>query len=261
MEKEGSASTGIENSGLDAQAAVPTQAEENVLHDLHEKAAAHGKGETAVDPQSLQKLHNDMESCECYPLFQKYVSGELPTLKTMFSNLDPLLDEMSKDVAAGSSGGELDEHEKKIQQMQRLIAGREKQVRDSITRYVNSIVRYKHLAKLSAGGTRDMTKQFVDADQARRRAHNNLLDSLSVYAQQIKLTKREGYDSFEKFPFEFWEIGENANEFGADKTPVFSEQVIKNRDFVRDWAIAADFAEQLETLGDNEYLQKIRGRS
>lgn len=236
------------------KAFVPTAAEENVLAEMHEKTQAHRGERVPKDKEVIEKFHKDVEQCESYPLYLKYVSGEVPTLQRMFSNLEPLLAEVSSDIEkettlAAQNGDET--HLKNLQQVHKLLMGREKQVRDAIQRYVSSVIRFRQLAKNSAGGVRDMSKQFVEADHARRRAHNGLIDTLTVYVQQVRALGAMGYDSSEHFPFAYWNTSEDARTISKEKTPILSESVLKNRDFVRDWAIVADFKDQLELLGDD----------
>jgi hypothetical protein len=45
------------------------------------------------------------------------------------------------------------------------------------------------------------------------------------------------------------------------KAIIFSAAVIQNRDFVRDWAIVADFEQQFRALDDVEWFATVKGRS
>lgn len=242
---------------------VPTASEENVLSELHAKTEGHHRGEKlAPDHALLDKLHSDVEKCECFPLFKKYTGGHIPTIERMFRNTQPFLDALANEAerVRGESAGEEDPYFKEVHTLHGLLAGREQQIRGAIQRYVHSVVRFRHLQKINAGGTRDVSKQFEEADRARRRAHNSLLESLTVYAAQARFAKENGYDELAAFPFAEWEPSMNANEIDEQKAVIFGPDVMRNRDFVRDWAIVADFAEQLEILGDDEYLNSMRDR-
>ncbi len=248
---------------VEGNAPMPTRTEQNVLAILHEKTDGRQPGSPKPDEETLSVLHGDIEGCESYPLLQKYVSGELPTLKKMFDALKPFLSEFYKEienerirVSQGSSDAIL----KTIERIYGLLSGREQQVRAAIQRYVNSVVRFRHLEKLSAGGGRDLTEQFVKADHARRRAHDSLIESFKVHGAQVRALLNEGFGD-ESLPFVQWNSSDDARKFGVGKCVYFSEEVLRNRDFIRDWAIVADFAEQLELLGDDEYLKSMRDRS
>ena len=232
---------------------IPTATEENILAVMHERTSNHRGEKSIKDPELIERLHKDVEQCECYPLFQRYVNGELPTIRRMFANLGPILEDLrtdiEKEVARATQTGD-ESYVTDLQTTYKLLQGREKQIRGSIQRYVGSVIRFRHLARISAGGDRDVTKQFVEADHARRRAHNNLIDSLATYTKQVGALEELGYSGSKHFPFRYWKSHENARDIPDDKTPIMDGSVLENRDFVRDWAIVADFRDQLEMLGD-----------
>lgn len=236
---------------------IPSAAEEKVLAMLHDKTSTPG---AHADKETLGLFHNEIERCECYPVLSKYTSGEIPTLGTMFRGLPALLTEFGAEIERDRKAGASEEELRPLILMHGLISGREQQVRSSIHRYVNSVVRFQHLQKISAGGTRDVTKQFVEADHARRRAHDGLIDSLKVYAAQVAQLKTEGFDTLKSYSFTHWNMGDDARRT-SESTLVFSPDVVRNREFIRDWALAADFSEQLTLLGDEAYLIEIGGRS
>lgn len=245
-------------------APIPTAAEENVLAELHDKTAAHaGRAHQAV-AEDLERVHADIEKCQCLPLFRKYVAGEIPTLDRMFANLGLFLADLSKEIESEKiliQQGEPKEYLEELQKVHGLLSGREQQVRGAIQRYVSAVIRFRNLARLSVGGVRDVNKQYVEADHARRRAHDNLIESLSVYAGQVSLAIEQGYPmTFGTFPFVQWTIGSDARDIASNKTVIFSGDVLRHRDFIRDWAIVADFVEQLKLLGDEDFLQSMRDR-
>ncbi|OGG52022.1 hypothetical protein A2704_00555 [Candidatus Kaiserbacteria bacterium RIFCSPHIGHO2_01_FULL_54_36b] len=255
-----------EETGTDSaeQAFVPTAAEENVLLAMHSRTDGRRGEKVPRDNALLGMLHDGVESCECYPLFKKYASGEIPSLERMFGNMQPLLDELKRSVdaeAARVAQGEPDDILKEEKSIYGLLAGREQQVRGAIQRYVTSVIRFKNLQRISAGGARDVSEQFVEADHARRRAHETLIEALRVYTAQVKLALENGYaDSYKHFNFEFWRPGTDARDASTKNSLVFAPEVLGNRDFIRDWAIVADFVNQLQVLGDEEYINSMRDR-
>lgn len=243
-----------ENPSADTDSAfVPTASEENVLADIHEKASLHRKEGKQSDPELVGRLHKDIEQCECSALFNQYASGEVPTLKAMFANLQSFLDAFAQEVEKEKpADGESSETHQWMSSTHKLLSGREQTVRSAIQRYVNSVIRFKNLHKLAAGGSRDLNAQFVDADHARRRAHNALIEALSIYTEKIRSLAEEGFnqETMSTFRFKTWDGRTDARTFGSDAVVFFSPEVLRNRDFLRDWAIVADFKEQLEILGD-----------
>ncbi len=232
---------------------VPTEAEETVLHALHAETDKHHR-EGGVPPkaETLGILHNNIAKTESFPLFREYVAGITPSPERM---LRPLKSHI--DVAKAAL--ETDGSDEQAMQTLNLLSGREAQIRSSIGLYVRSVIRFKELQRISAGGVRDVTKQFSDADHARRRAHNNLIDSLRVYRDTLQKAVSEGL-----LPGDCcaeWSMGADARAIGADKGIMFSNIVLQNREFIRDWAIVADFAEQFAALGDDAWLETMRGHS
>ncbi len=241
----------------ESETLMPTANETEILDLLHKEAELHHNGHTKHD--SLDQLHQDIARCECYPFFKQYVSGEIPTLDRLFNNLKPFITELDTEISAArarANGNLEDEEVKGLERRRSLLLGRETQIRGSVQRYVNSVIRFNTLKKASAGGTRDLTKQFEQADHARRRAHNDLLGSLTTYAKLVGEMVEEGDNQLKTFPFEIWRHGQDARTIAPDKTVVFSAKVMENRDFVRDWAIVADFHNQLRILGDKDWLKE-----
>ena len=239
--------------GAADRASIPTVAEEAVLTKLHEAADKCKKDQEKPDEQTLEVFHKDIEKCECYPLLQKYTSGEVPSLKRMFSNVKNVVHDMEKEIAAeeASAEGKPSEYLKSLTDTKNLLAGRELAIRSSVVRYVNSVIRFSRVQKSTLGGQLDDAKQFLAADHARRRAHESLIESLNVYATIVQKMIGEGYpDTSGNFKYERWKIGEDARLLDTRKSVIFDSSVMRNREFIKDWAIVADFVEQLESLGD-----------
>ncbi len=245
------------------QQSVPTEPEERTLFTLHHEVEKHANG-SKISDTALEGLHNNVKHCECFPLLEQYVRGNIPTFERLFANLDLYLDELKEYTdSERAHTGEASEEAKIAESFRKILAGRKIQIRDSVNRYVSSVIRFNQLKLLSADGARELKKQFENADHARRRAHNALIDSLAVYQTAIKNCQLEelGKDRFKHFNFEEWTIGTDARKIGPEKTVVFSSTTLRNRDFIRDWAIVSDFIEQLRLLGDSEWLENIKDHS
>ena len=257
-EKWTSSNNAIKGEEMKPPEFVPTAAEEAVLAGLHGEAERHGDG-SKCNTETLTKLHGEVERCECFPLLGQYAAGQIPTLERMFVPLKPIIEkariEISAEVARGIPENDIKDELKLLA----LLEGREQQVKESIRRYVSSVIRFHNLKRLSAGGTRDMHKQFEDADHARRRAHNSLIESLSVYLAGANNAADQ--DLLKRDSFTTWHVGTDAREIPQGKVVIFDSDVLKNRDFIRDYAVVADMAEQLRILGDESWPETKRDRS
>lgn len=241
------------------EVAEPPTAEQDILEKLHAENEREHDGRAPAE--TLGKLHQDIERCGCYPIFKQYASGEMPTLDRMFTNIKDLVAEMDRDIETERALVSEGEHPGLLQHLEKsrgLLLGRESQIRGTIQRYVNQVIRFNRLRKLQADGARDMVKQYEQTDHARRRAHNDLINSLTTYVQVIRDMRVEGaaLNVYEHFNFSEWDTTNDARRVDKKTTVIFDPSVMQNREFIRDWAIVADFHEQLKELGDDEWLNK-----
>lgn len=216
------------------------------LHTNHDKVI---NGEMPASEKLLVEIRNDLSKLECYPMYRDYVKGVVPTLAMLSESADravKVIDTLlEKDRAGGLSDKDLAEETAS----RNLIAGRPNSIRRSIDAYVRSIIRFHTLRRLSHGGSRDMQEQFVKADGERQRAHDSLLQSLRVFTTNVLKAEHEGM--LPKGTVAQWVQGSEAKKLSenAQTIVVFSEQTLANeRDFIKDWAIAADFDTQLQDI-------------
>lgn len=217
---------------------------EAVLTHLHRTTESAG----AVRRDTVANLHNEILSTEQFGLFDQYIKGEIPTLERMFERLPAVIELALENLHKQEEryGTEAVREEKALL---KLLSGREKQIKYTIGQYIQSVIRFNTLREFSKGGARDVAAQFSEADKSRRRIHNQLLDSLSIYLQTIiTVNKADLFSEGGTSPFVVWERGMNARDIPEDKIVLFSSNVLSDRDFIRDWAIAADFAESLSLL-------------
>ena len=149
------------NQNPEPDASLPTSATEEVLADV--EATVHhtlAGGSACVTHETVETLHRAIHTCECAPVFDQYTRGEIPTLERMFGQLPHLLDTAFQDIRAAQEAdgpnavaGEM--------RLLKLLKGREGQIRLCVQQYVNSVARFNNLKRLSAGGNRDINKQFV----------------------------------------------------------------------------------------------------
>ncbi len=255
-----SATPSNESTEPNEQTVVPTMAEQNVLDKLHQTTAKHKAENTRGDTATLEIFHKEIEQCECYPLLLKYTSGQIPSLQRMFANIDKVstqLQKLADEEASKLKQSDDASYHKLLLDTKNLLAGREAQVRGAVLRYVNSVIRFSRLQKSSMNGIRDDGEQFVKADHARRHAHDNLISSLNTYSALAKKMIDEDLPN----TFVFWQHNDDARMIPTDKTIIFDPSVTRNREFIKDWSIVADFVEQMEALGETNWSENAKGRS
>ena len=237
---------------------LPTAAETHVLYELHQQNQRCSRSGENCDVKTLDTLHKNIAHCECYPLFSDFVSGKIPSVERMMQSVMPALEKAKKELETEVQK-DGDKDSKNLLAMVTLLAGRQEQIKSSVRHYVQSVIRFRELERIALGGIRDVTKQFEQADHARRRAHDNLIKSVEIYSSTMHTVAFE--DLIPNTLVAEWSLGEDARSISPDKAIVFSAVVLRNRDFIRDWAIAFDFAEQLKALGDEHWLRTVRDRS
>lgn len=247
-----SLSTSAEKKETSLEIQDPTGSDE-ALHRLHAEATRARVAKEAPSKANLDVLHSKTEHCASFPLLTKYVDGELPSIERMFFGIKEKAEAAKARVAEDIQNHGEDAESKKTLESLNLLIGRERQIHESIKRYVHSVIRFEELRRLSAGGTRDLTEQFVDSDNSRRKAHNNLLDSLALYNNLISKLTNEGILGQDTVTS--WSMGQDARMNDPNRAVVFSNSVLANRDFVRQWAQVVDFAELFQELNDLDWLK------
>lgn len=212
-----------------------------MLAEVDSAVRAHRNGQH--DSQYIAHLHDRIHSCEVGHLFDEYVEESVPTFERMFHPLPERIEKAKQAlrVDAEKYGAETVADEMRILA---LLSGREQQVQTAVQRYVQSVIRFDTLRRLSYGGVRADMEQFSDADHARRRSHNALIDTLRVYLKVAQ--EAEAASVFPKESsgpvFVPWDIGVDARVIPRGHILVFSEKTLEHREFVRDWAVASFFA-------------------
>jgi len=222
---------------------VPPQGGDEILYNLHHATERHRK--ERVSREEVSTYHKSIERSEFGPLFEQYKQGDVPGPERMFGPLKAQLDKaqgiIDEEHAASGEGSVAE-----LVRIHGLLAGREQEVSSAASRYVQALIRHRNLQQLSLGGSRDLTEQFVRADHARRRAHEALLASLRLYRDMLQKAKEE--ELIPANSYVEWQIGDKARDIPQQTIVVFSAKTTADRDFVRDWALVIDFANQLNEL-------------
>jgi len=225
--------------------------EEDLVAEVHSHRDRLKNGEEKIEEalEALPLIREGIAQLECYPIYREYVNGNVPTLDTFRNGTRLASETIASDLAQekGLSSEDLSEE----LHVQKLLEGRAGSIEHAIDAYVRSVIKFHNLKRISRGGVRDMTKQFEQSDHERRRAHNHLLDTLQSTTQAVRDAVELKLIPLEKVLE--WNPGvESIPQENA--IVVFSPKILEDRNYIRDWAIAADFDERLREL--DTYTQK-----
>lgn len=209
-----------------------------------------------TDREVVAKLRKDLEGVECYQLYRQYAQGTVPTI-SMFEDSSRMLGGelarmVEKEKAEKVPETELQELTKK----QAFIEHRAAEIKTAINRYVRVVIRFHNLKRLQEqrGNVDDLDRlQAVDKD--RRRAHDLLLEALSSFTDVARALQEEGV--LERGLVVEWKPGMNAQTLSGSgkRAVVFSPDTIKDRDYIRDWAVVADL-DQYFSLAEKKLAEE-----
>ena len=218
---------------------IPKPAEQPMYHGsedvILDKLHRCTDGSADCTPQDAEMMHKDFETCESYQLYDAYVKNRIPSLDRMETGIKGLLGRIPEKLR----------DDPEAQRLAKLLSGRAPVIRGNVRSYVETVLRFVRIQNTSAA-MRD-PEIFVKIDHERRRKHENLLKTL---ADTRKLFD-DAYDFglIEKKDFHEWLPGDDA-EMPESAVPIFSQQAVANRDLIKNWALAADFAEHYQKLHD-----------
>ena len=217
------------------------------LHISHSKVLS---GEMLANEKLLTDIREDLGRLECYPMYREYTAERVPTFGILRESANRAVKNIEQLLAADKASGVDTENTSEELKIQKLLAGRADSIKRSVNDYIQTIIRFHNLRRLSHGGSRDVTEQFVKADESRRRAHENLLKSLNIFTTAAKQAEEAGLlaagNTVEWMP----DMDAKSLIERPEAVVVFSESTLKNRDYIKDWAIAADFDLQLREMLD-----------
>lgn len=211
--------------------AIHHGAEDIILDKLHRCT----DGSTDCSPRDAEILHKDFESCESFVLYRAYREHQIPSFDRVEQGIEQLLEKVPAMLS--------DDPEAK--RLIQLIKGRSLVLRGTVRSYVETVIKFVRLQH-SVAAQRD-PEVFVKIDHERRRRHDNLLRSLSD-TRKILYEAAE-YGLCDRNTIFEWVPG-HTEPIGRGMLPIFSESAIANRDLIKNWALAADFAEHYMKLQD-----------
>ncbi|MEK7612632.1 MAG: hypothetical protein AAB449_00585 [Patescibacteria group bacterium] len=230
----------------------PTQeisaVEEDVAAKIHTNHDKIVNGEIPLSEKLLTEIRDDLSRLECYPLYREYTAGNVPTLAVLDVSTERAVHAIDATLAGDRAKGTPENDLAEETKVRNLIAGRSISIKRNVAEYIRTVLRFHTLKRLAAGGGRDMQEQFVKTDEARVRAHNNLIKSLQIMTSTIQSAAT--MNLLPEHKILKWVAGMNAHDLNKNPNTVvvFSDKVMQDRDFIKDWAIAADFDLQLQEM-------------
>ena len=234
---------------------------EDVVAHLHQHSEELKIGAVSPNEKFLSELRADIGRLDSYPVFKEYLEEQVPTLSVLAESSRRAVATMDTVFADWAAHGIKAEDLKEEMKMKNLISGRLEAVRWDIATYIGKLIQFHNIKTKFLDpryeGDPDLKEQFEKVDAARRRAHESLLLSLGIMTATVLKAAEE--DLLEGHMIIEWVQGMSAHALMKNPAAivVFSPSIFrtgdaiqarKNRSYIRDWAIAADFDEQFRAI-------------
>lgn len=175
----------------------------------------------------LKMIQKDLTKCPVFPIYRQYKEGKIPNMDMLQNVVDvslSILDKYKKEDKNISS-----QDSESIENIKKLLQGRILTLNSFINSYVRSVYDFYVIKKRRQSSGESFAKEFAKADERRRKNHNALMDSLNTFNKLLGSVRRfgEGDDDLSKIIF-------------------FNDLTLKNRDLIRDWAVAAYLHKHLQ---------------
>ena len=220
--------------------------EDEIVKEMHKCVSAVKNG--ADSSVSSQQLHLAIEKSHSAPLFNDYEKGLVPTLEIIKNSSVKAADSIASEILRSEKSGVSPKDLVEEKSIEKLLRGREKSINAGVRSYIRSVLRFQTL-KERMHLERNMEKQFERADHERRRIHNALIESLQTFTKAIH--DAQELDLLNKYTIIEWQPGLRL-QHQKDSIVVFSDRILKNRDWVRDWAVVAELYERLAEIEELE---------
>jgi hypothetical protein len=197
-----------------------------------------------------QALHQEIECTEVCDLFHNYEKHQIISLQDITESIGIVvqnLELIKTDIADDPDELQF------ITSRLNLIKKRDVEISASVKRYVSTVAQFQTIKKQQLRMLpEDYRDKLIDIDARRRKAHNSLMETLSIYTRLIQELKSDGYLS-EVDVFQ-WDFKNDATDFkaNANNVAVFSEKILNNRDLIKDWAITAHLYQSLKIISELE---------
>jgi len=201
-----------------------------------------------IDPdwnqRELAEIRSELSHLDSYPVYREYISGKTPNLTVLHASIEKLLVGLDALIAQSKDEGLTDEDLADELKLRALISERFKELTYRIRKYTNTVAQFQNIKLLKNNG-RDVQSQLEKIDHERRRTHNALLDSLKTLT--ILAQEAQAMQALKAYSLILWANGMDASRFKESESAilVFDPQTLADRNYIRDWALAADFDERL----------------
>ncbi len=230
---------------------TPTEHVEDVVVAL-DRALQHCRAHPDDMSCDCSVLHARICHTEIQNLFEHYERHEILTYDDIQSSLEIVLQKLTTELEA-------DPEDEEMRKGFQILKERAREIRFATRRYVQTIAKFHHIKEQQFRmDPNEFVAEFQNIDQIRRNAHNGLIDTLTIYTKTINELQR--YGALDGLEIVEWHITDRfADDSETDgKIHVFSGDVLRNRDLVKDWAISAHMHEKLQQI---EALQKEHSNS
>ncbi len=229
-------SSPVEEPDSNEDGPLMTGREDQVLDLLHQ--CTDGNPRKACGPDTKASIHKEFEACEAYETYLAYNEGSIPTIESIAEGIESALLQAPQQAKEGPEA----------ERITKMLSGRAMQIRAASRSYVQSVIAFNR--QLSGAGQfrfseEEKRNRLVDADKRRRRLHDSLLDTLRVTHKTLMDAVDIGI--LRENSFGVWARGFDARQLPGSFT-VFAPKAIDDRDLIRNWAIAADFAQTFAKL-------------
>lgn len=214
----------------------------DVLAHLH---TTHSHRHEYLDADAPALLHREVcqtKHGECY----QYV----PTFKHLHTSIQRVTALLGQDLDSHTPGTDL-------HRTYTLISQRDKHIQAAVHQYVSSLIQFYNITKNRAWREdSDQRDRLKEIDLRRRRAHDSVIESLSVYTKLVTTLHNEGY--LDGLALQEWSSGDPMPPIENDHhcIVIFSGQFLRNREQVKDWAIQADIAHVMDDITAAQEQQK-----
>lgn len=195
-------------------------------------------------------LHREIENTEISDLFSHYEKHQIISLFDINESIRIIVDKLEVIKNEVSN----DEEELKfINTKFNLLKQRDVEISAGVRRYVASVAQFQAIKKQQLRLLpEDYRDKLKDIDIRRRKAHDALMQTLSIYTQLVLELKNEDY--LEDVNVIQWNFGMDISDVRVSDTTVvvFSEKILANRDLIKDWAITAHLYQSLKIIEELE---------
>jgi len=234
------------NESVEKQAQLPVEEVLAHLNDALESCRHNPHSHT----NRSELLHNEIETTEVGELFNNYEKHQIISLQDITESIRvvvKILESIKTEVA--------DEPEELqyVTSKYNLIRQRDVEINASVKRYVSSVAQFQTIKKqqlrLLPEEYRD---KLVEIDTRRRKAHNALIETLSIYTRLINDLKNNDY--LTDVNVLQWDFTHDSTDFKVNDNniAVFSEKILSNRDLIKDWSITAHLYQSLKIIEELE---------